>query len=384
MVPPHWHWSIRKLYLIAYSGGLMLPTFPALAQGLDQPVLTSNTALIIGLLLTLLILVVGVLYYRHHKNITQLRRTKEAVEHSYILLNAVFNHSPIGMMVQDPQRRIVRSNTALASIIGIRPEMLDNLGVPLASLITDPTIRNTMQEAYDRLLTQPSHMLKIKVPIRSVNGRKKWTLVSAQTLMNGDTIFGLLWQVQDITREENALRELQHNASHDPLTSLLNRRAFMELWSREYARAMRLGSPMSLILIDLDHFKHINDHYGHQAGDEVLIHIASLLKDYTRDTDIVARFGGEEFVLLLPDTDQAGALEAGEKIRQAAADNPIPLSDNQYLKVTLSAGAAQWEPKESFESLYQKADAALYRAKQAGRNRVEMWDEHAQQHISNE
>ncbi len=338
--------------------------------------MTVSSLLTPFLMLTavVLLLLALVLYRRHHRTLEQYRLAKETLEQNYTLLDTVFNNSPIGMMVQDSQRRIVRSNAALEAILGIRPEVLDNMGTALRNLITDDKARDTLVNAYNELLVHPSHMLKVKLPIRTLNGRDKWVLVSAQTLVSDGTIDGLLWQVQDITREENALRELQRVSSLDPLTGLFNRRAFMQLWRRERARAMRLGAPLSLVIMDLDFFKQINDRFGHQAGDEVLTHVARTLEQQTRDTDIVARFGGEEFVMLLPDTDLHGALEAAEKVREALANTPVHLSDHRRVPVTLSTGVAQWEESEAFEALYKKADAALYQAKQQGRNRTEAWD----------
>lgn len=352
----------------AGMGGLLLASWPA--EAASQPINRSELFFLLGLLTVILIGVI-LLYLRHTRVLKTVQLTKQTLEESYALLDTIFNDSPIGMMVQDKTRRIVRSNAALEAILSVRPEVLDNMGTALNSLITDEKARKTLMDAYSDLLVHPSHMLKVKVPVRTPNGRDKWLLVSAQTLVSNGTISGILWQVQDITREENALRELQRVSSLDPLTGTLNRRAFMQLWRRERARALRLRSPLSLVIIDLDLFKSINDQYGHQAGDEVLRAIAHALRQATRDTDIVARFGGEEFVLLLPDTALQGAVEVAEKIREATERSTLLLSpDHRPISLTLSAGVAEWTPHEPFESLYQRADAALYEAKRAGRNQV--------------
>jgi len=363
-----------SLYPLAGRGFLLLLIMPLHARASFENV-HEQALTLLGLFVLVILLFIGALIlYRHHRRtLEKYRLAKEAVEQNYTLLNAVFNHSPIGMMVQDRSRHIIRSNAALEAILGARPEVLDNMGTALSSLITDDKARSTLLHAYKELLVHPSHMLKVKLPIRTLHGRDKWVLVSAQTLVSDGVIDGLLWQVQDITREENALRELQRVSSMDPLTGLLNRRAFMQLWSRERARAMRQGSPLSLVIMDLDFFKQINDCFGHQAGDEVLVHVACILQDQTRDTDIIARFGGEEFVMLLPDTDLDGARDTAEKVRQTLAATPARLSDQRQVAVTLSAGAAQWKAGEPFEALYKKADAALYQAKHQGRNRVEVW-----------
>ena len=357
-------------------GVLVLLSPPVQAASFLSPATTDLMLLASAVGIT--ILCVFIVVSRRRRTLAALKRTKKTLEQNYQLLDAVFNHSPIGMMVQNENKRIVRSNPALASILGLQPEVLDNMGMALRNLITDERVRETLIEAYEHLQHHPSHMLKVKLPIRAISGRNKWVLVSAQTLVSEGTITGILWQVQDITREENALRELQRISSLDPLTGLLNRRAFMQSWRSERARALRQNTPLSLVIMDLDHFKQVNDRYGHQAGDDVLIHVAQVLQAHTRDSDIIARFGGEEFVMLLPDTDLRGAEEAAEKVRIALSDSPVRIAGTHTLHVSFSAGVAQWVPEEPFETLYKQADSALYQAKSAGRNCTRVWDSNAQ------
>lgn len=354
------------------GGVLVYHSVPATAAPPNTVDTQAGLLLLLCLLLALIISLL--LYHRHHlKTLRTATYTQDALEKNYSLLETVFTHSPIGMMVQDQARRIIRSNAALEAILGIRPEVLDGMGTPLSSLITDETARQSLLRAYYDLLTHPGHLLKVKLPIRSINGQEKWVVVSAQTLLENNEVKGIFWQVEDITREENALRELQRVSSLDPLTGTLNRRAFMQLWRRERGRALRNKTPLSLIIIDLDHFKQINDRYGHHFGDEVLRHTAKIMQHHTRDTDMLARFGGEEFVLLLPDTDLQAALEVAEKLRTILEQYTIKPDTQQSITITFSAGLAQWQPEESFDGLYKKADTALYRAKQAGRNRVKVY-----------
>ncbi|ADN02351.1 sensor domain-containing diguanylate cyclase [Spirochaeta thermophila] len=152
----------------------------------------------------------------------------------------------------------------------------------------------------------------------------------------------------------------------DPLTSLFNRRKLQEELTREYQRALRYGSPFSLILIDLDHFKAINDTFGHGKGDEVLKWIAEALRTQLRSTDIVGRWGGEEFLVLCPETrlSEAGliATKLGNEI---ARTSPLP-----SYRVTISAGVASFSTGKSLEDLLKEADKKLYRAKESGRNTI--------------
>jgi len=178
---------------------------------------------------------------------------------------------------------------------------------------------------------------------------------------------------------EEKNRQLEYLAGHDPLTGLFNRRQFDQLVTMELARVSRQPAPVSLLMVDLDHFKFINDRYGHPQGDEVIRHTASLLRNYTRSGDSVARLGGEEFLLLLPDTGQTQARSIAEKVRKLLEETPLPMKDG-LLYLTASFGIASLEAgvPGTYELLYAAADKALYRAKSSGRNRVELIEVGAQ------
>lgn len=172
---------------------------------------------------------------------------------------------------------------------------------------------------------------------------------------------------------EEKNRQLEYLAGHDPLTGLFNRRQFDQLVGMELSRTARQPGPISLLMVDLDHFKFINDRYGHPLGDEVIRHTASLLRNHTRTGDSVARLGGEEFLLLLPDTSQPQARVIAEKVRRLLEETPLPMKDG-LLYLTASFGIACLEAgvPGTYESLYAAADKALYKAKASGRNRVEV------------
>jgi len=159
----------------------------------------------------------------------------------------------------------------------------------------------------------------------------------------------------------------------ESLTGCFNRRAFYELFPREVERARRLGQGVAVVFLDIDHFKNINDRHGHEAGDRVLQQLAARLRGIIRETDLLFRWGGEEFVILLPHTgvDEAAAL--GERIRAAVADRPFAAGDSHHtVAVTVSVGVAgTGEGPANPDALLARADAACYRAKEAGRNRVE-------------
>lgn len=159
----------------------------------------------------------------------------------------------------------------------------------------------------------------------------------------------------------------------DPLTGINNRRFFDKRLTEEVSRAQRTGAPLSCLFIDLDHFKHINDQYGHQTGDRVLSEVASVLQKRMRDSDVLARFGGEEFVILLTDTASDLAADIAQQLRQLIAEMRFENTQGSTVQVTFSAGLATLNEDPvitSADRLLQRADQAVYQAKMAGRNRL--------------
>ncbi|MFS0851661.1 diguanylate cyclase [Novosphingobium panipatense] len=172
-----------------------------------------------------------------------------------------------------------------------------------------------------------------------------------------------------IVENEFALRRM---AEQDSMTGALTRRAFWDQVRHEMERYKRHGRPCSLVLGDLDHFKHVNDTYGHPAGDAVLTEVSSLVLATKRTMDVLGRLGGEEFALLLPDTEESDGFRAVERFRKLLAGHEIALPSGETLRVTASFGIAGLTPDIlTVEAWMKRADEALYRAKRAGRNRCE-------------
>ncbi|MFO1216068.1 MAG: GGDEF domain-containing protein [Burkholderiaceae bacterium] len=167
------------------------------------------------------------------------------------------------------------------------------------------------------------------------------------------------------------LGRLQHLARRDPLTGLLNRRAMHAALDEHARRRRRVADTFSVLMIDVDHFKSVNDRHGHEAGDRALTHLSRLMTQALRQQDRVGRFGGEEFLVLLPSADLARARADAEILRLQVRSQPLPLAD-QLLHLSVSIGVAEWAgPAEDLARLLARADAALYRAKAGGRDRVE-------------
>jgi diguanylate cyclase (GGDEF)-like protein len=177
-------------------------------------------------------------------------------------------------------------------------------------------------------------------------------------------------QIADRTADLRAANErLFELATIDPLTGCANRRHFVERAQDLIALSRRLRTPITLVIMDLDEFKRVNDTYGHPAGDEVLRMIGRTGREHMRATDLLGRIGGEEFALLMPNTGAEGAAHFAERLRDAVSLEEA-LVEGTILRITISLGLAEMRPDESFDSLYVRADAALYAAKEAGRNRV--------------
>jgi diguanylate cyclase (GGDEF)-like protein len=195
--------------------------------------------------------------------------------------------------------------------------------------------------------------------------------------------FGLFFiypLIRQQAREEGKLREmteslsarshtLEQAALTDALTGTQNRRFFDDALKEYIEEFSRIDKPIGLMLLDLDHFKQVNDAHGHDVGDEVLKAVANCLKDMTRYHDVVARLGGEEFAVVAPDMDGDRLLRFAERIRKGIASTPVA-SGNVRLRVTASVGLAVWNRKETADDFFRRADQQLYHAKRTGRNKV--------------
>jgi diguanylate cyclase (GGDEF)-like protein len=178
-----------------------------------------------------------------------------------------------------------------------------------------------------------------------------------------------------ITSRDQQLRatlaELEKLVTTDALTDLPNRRSFFSRLQSEFTRSARYGRPLSLVMLDLDHFKDVNDTHGHMVGDAVLRHLSAIMRGCVREADMIARYGGEEFVILLPETERDGAAYIAERVRCEVDDAPYKLETGEIVHVTVSLGVAciaAGEEIPDIDKLLQNADEALYKAKNSGRN----------------
>lgn len=183
---------------------------------------------------------------------------------------------------------------------------------------------------------------------------------------------------RELAETRDALREVQRELletrqllNEDPLTGALNRRGLEQTLAREIARAQRHDSKLSVAMVDLDHFKRLNDSYGHEVGDQWLVHFANLAKSVMRKSDALVRYGGEEFSLLLPDTDVRGAMFVLGRLKMLVGKSPLA-HQGHYISTTFSAGIAMLKGDENGHALLNRADQALYFAKQSGRDCIKL------------
>ena len=277
-----------------------------------------------------------------------------------ILWNALFEASWDGMVVLKCDGHLYRVNQRYAEMLGYTREELESMHVwDLDTRFSRPEIETMLARVDDT----GAHF---ETQQRRKDGRR----IDVELRNNGATYQGLkliFCIVRDITARKATEERVTTMAITDGLTGILNRQEFGRLLEKEMARASRYASPLSLIMYDLDHFKRINDRFGHNAGDDVLKTVAGLVGECLRDTDLHGRWGGEEFMVLLPETGLAAAGKVAEKLRRAIADHRFEGPGG----VTASFGVAQMVPGEDSRSLAQRVDEALYRAKALGRNRVE-------------
>lgn len=197
----------------------------------------------------------------------------------------------------------------------------------------------------------------------------------AQEYLNKNELSGRMMArvIKYAIKRKQMEEKLEKLAVTDPLTTLYNRRYFFERGWNEFLRARRYQHHLSVIMLDLDFFKHVNDKYGHGGGDTALITVAKLFSKSLRDVDLVARFGGEEFIILIPETDKAGVEIVAQRIRQEIYDTSMEHNGN-FFSVSASLGVVLIEDVVGdFETMIHQADMALYQAKENGRNRVETY-----------
>lgn len=273
---------------------------------------------------------------------------------------------PDPVYIKKGNNQYVMVNNAFAEYHKLSKDELVSPRLPL-KLGTDRAREISRNE--DGMVLDGGEIFKEEHTVRKATGEEVFRIVCKRNSVYFDGTPVIVGIDHHITQWRLVERELNRLAMEDALTGISNRRHFQSDAQQALSRARRHQEALSLLMIDIDHFKDINDHWGHQAGDEVLIEMGRRILSSLRNTDLPARWGGEEFVILMPHSGINDALAIGERLRQRMANDPVVVPTGK-IHVFISIGVAQWGPEQSLEELVSRADSALYNAKEQGRNLV--------------
>jgi diguanylate cyclase (GGDEF)-like protein/PAS domain S-box-containing protein len=286
---------------------------------------------------------------------TYLKQFKAAVEHSSSAI-LIMNRKGIVQYVNPAMTR--SSECSEAEMLGKHVTLFDRSSSPDVDYKTPS----------DQLLSGKSWRGELQT--RRKNGEKVWNAVTVSPVTDSlGAVTHFILIAEDISETKKLEDELRHLATTDPLTGLLNRRSFLSLAEQQVARLKRYPGSLSVAMLDVDHFKSINDRYGHQAGDEVLRELSAFCNGCMREQDFMGRLGGEEFAFVMPETSLEQAMLVADRLRAEVSSRKIRLPGGNEVTVTVSVGTAAFkEPENGIDAVLHRADQALYRAKQDGRN----------------
>jgi len=280
----------------------------------------------------------------------------------------------------DPDWTMKFVSQGCTKLTGYEPdELVNNRVTSYAALVSDASNQQLFEQVRVALEKEESFSLEYEVTRK--DGSRIWVWERGRGVQEDDGSLHLEGIILDISDRKVLETELEQMATRDPLTGLLNRREMSRVLDEELQRARRYQRPMAVLWVDFDHFKDVNDTYGHAAGDSVLRAISRLLLASGRSVDSIGRFGGEEFVIVLPEMDLEEAQETAERLRRKVAEEPQPLGNGEAVPLTISVGVAVYpDHGQTASTLCAAADKAMYLAKDRGRNCVAMAHLHDQVH----
>ena len=332
-----------------------------------------------------------------YTDITESHRIQQALRRQDEQLRLIYDTSSVAIFFVDNQGIITHANRRMAEMFACPMAVLE--GSEYVAHI-HPLEREIGRAKMQALLASDIAKVNLERYYWRDDATTFWGQLTGQRMYDSDGVsVGLVGVIVDVTKAKVAQQALEERsreleainaelaasnaqlaearqtmeqlAMHDQLTGLANRHKFLQVFAVEAERRNRNGRPLSLLVIDIDHFKSVNDRFGHLAGDACLRAVAAVLERSVRAADVVGRFGGEEFLVLLPDTDSDGAKAAAENLGREMRNSEFTLGDAR-LSLTISIGVATLAPDQpgDFDSLMHRADAAVYRAKDQGRDAV--------------
>jgi diguanylate cyclase (GGDEF)-like protein/PAS domain S-box-containing protein len=335
--------------------------------------------------------IIGFLGIQH--DITERKQAELALQAAEANFRSIFENATVGIFQSTPQGRFLSVNPAMARIFGY--ETPEEMVAGIVNIEKQDYVDPADRREFQRLMIEQGEAREFTSWNYRKNGERIWIQESARAVKDaqGNVLYyeGFVSDITERKQAEDELRTLKESlesanrelqqllareqllARTDDLTGLRNRRQFFELAEREFAAAVRYQRPLSILMFDADDFKRINDIFGHAEGDNAMTKIAQVAAAQVRAVDVLARYGGDEFVLLLPQADAQQALLIAERIRSSAAATIHVGADQSPFTVTLSIGIAELQRSpadEDIERVIQRADEALYAAKAKGRNRI--------------
>jgi len=304
-----------------------------------------------------------------NEDITERQQQEAILQESEERFHSTFDAAAIGMALVSLEGRFMQGNDALCRIVGYTQAELQQ---KTFQDITHPDDLEADLALAKELLNGTRDSYQLEKRYFHKDGHVIWVLLSSSAVRDlaGKALY-FIAQIEDITERKTLLDQLKLQARQDYLTGLSNRRHFLEQGEVELARVQRYGKALSLFMLDIDFFKSINDTHGHKAGDIVLQKLSHVLQETLRTVDVIGRIGGEEFAILLPETDLPEATEVAERLREIVARTEVILEAGLPLHFTVSIGVATRKGKDvNLDILLNLADQALYEAKADGRNKV--------------